>query len=1596
MTEITLQEPPIQLQEEEVVQTVSLTEDEVTPTTVTSPEVAANRAREYDFALKERSPGEDVLTQDILNGREDIERHGAVADEFSKSAQTVQEMQTEKILTRPVSKGPVTQQEVQELQSLRPTPGADYSTILERKYSRRVLDEVLTRTSEGAFESAFEADSNTTVEAIDAAENIMTLRKGTQKLLEDAEAQYNESSFGEKVLNNGLLMVPFYQTIKLGSELEEVVQSSILPGSNLAEKVAVLRTLPAEEALALIKRAGESLAADNPLNALKFYSAIMGQTANEQFLDDVFLPLDAVGVGTGATATAIGRALSSGLKATVRSGTQRIVNPTRVLGHSGATADAAHLEAVNKVFLRGQETGSIDQTAELVSEMPSIFNPRHWFDGPQHGMTQEMVNRLVFDAKTSNAEMLSLFTDQNLIKRLNSDDLLQAGVRASREKMNFQYPDAVDGMIDSELILAENTLENVDSVRHIFGKNTGELFDSEQQAQVWANLMYKFKKGTYEIAPFGDNKFRIEFAKNIEETSEGVRNQLVIETDGATPQSIASTYLQIATSNVDKVSPEQHQRLLQGVVGGSNAVNIMREQVRAIGKLRKDSAQNMNAFIDRQRVAPNARTGQRGQFSHSVADFQSEWMAQFGRRADEKEVQHYWAYIRMNELDYGIRNLVETTRQARAGVEQHFVGLGNGRTSKPIEGNSIRELPSFGNQRAQVLVLGSTPADNRVLTLRQAREEGLDQGGQNKIIQPTKYAQPKLADDPDLAPILPNGRVSFIVAPDIKSGKLPYKRFERVDGGHFQYEDQFSVVQPDIRPNSVGDSFSYISDNIFRSVRTQREGQIVANAMERGRVLLNDVYAGRSGALREFADHVSGTLPISPTEFRRLFRSPNGRDGKYSLDVPFVVQARGQRGLDALPRDQVERFPNVRESIDDFDVLQNDGVEFTGQRDGPMMAARVEGSRGNPTINFQETPMLSIDDSLNASATRLLEGRFLEDVKMTSAEDFVAEFLDTIDLTQYRNGIREIQANPWKALVDGKFKADFPDAARLKAAENHRRSVMELLNVKSREQKDTDSLLQGLMDNLGVDPDSRLRDPKVLSQIKDPSSFFRNIAFHKTLGVWNPRQLVLQAMGSVHVFAVEGPARAGKALGGVVPMMSLRFNSNPAIVERAAEIASNMGFGTKEHFKEAYDGLMSTGFQHIGNEQVIKGDFLNESIVEGKVSKFFDAGTVFFKKGEEFTRTLAWNTAYRRWREANPTAKFDGRATDEVLARADLLSVNMTKASQAQWQTGLLSIPTQFFSYPARLAEQFMGRRLTTQEKARAFATYSMMFGVPTGVAATTYGAIPAGFWPVGESIRKGLLEQGIDPDSPAVNAILEGIPATTIEFLKGDQTNISENFSPGMNILKDILYDEKSMIDIFSGVSGSVIGDLVKTTEPFIGFITAPITGNDIPLDRDDILGILDNVSSLSNLKKAIIAINTGEIVDKKGSVLQKDVDNMDASLIFLLGLQTSDISDAFLMLESESERKAFEFEMTQKAQNSYKKAMIATRDGDEDEATLQMKRMEAFFKAGGVNTLDRGRAISRFLRENKSLVESAEAKFYAMPRDRQELYLKRLERRN
>src|SRR5690606_8646124 len=274
------------------------------------------------------------------------------------------------------------------------------------------------------------------------------------------------------------------------------------------------------------------------------------------------------------------------------------------------------------------------------------------------------------------------------------------------------------------------------------------------------------------------------------------------------------------------------------------------------------------------------------------------------------------------------------------------------------------------------------------------------------------------------------------------------------------------------------------------------------------------------------------------------------------------------------------------------------------------------------------------------------------------------------------------------------------------------------------------------------------------------------------------------------------------------------------------------------------------------------------------------------------SRLAAWNTAYLEKKAALKGKKLTRRDEADILYRAKALIGNMTRESNAPWQKGYASVITQFFGYQARIMDQMIGKQLTAGERARLFVAYSMMYGMPVGVAAGV------GILPVRDIVVRNMYEMGMDPNDPAAKPFIDGFVSAFTNFAFGKDWNIASSYGPGgLPTFYDLFRGDKEFSDLLLGASGGIVADILS--QSWEGLValrseTEDFEGGIYNLVAEDVINVLRNITTFDSAHKIYQVYNAGRWMSKNGYDIAK-MELPDAVFAAITGLQPASIEQAF-----------------------------------------------------------------------------------------------------
>lgn len=1532
-----------------------------------SPENARIRSEKVDYAMGEKSPGAADIQSQIMLGREDQLRTGFAS---AKEAElTGEQLALFKDIATSDDRGAEAVELARGLtQDIRIDPG----TVVEKNYAERLLSDLyftpaLDQSMIDLSLGVKPVESNA---LIDVAINEIAKSEVVKKISEDLDLEYAKSGTLRKVSDVVEQFVPFTSWYNIADDFE-------LLGTNLKEQVTELHSLPLPEFQKEVRRRAEEIAKVNMNDAYTFLSAVHSYSDTEAVWGNIQSGMDVADVlPVGLLAKAL-KTTVRGIKAT------RGLNVAEALASTGKTPDAIAARGIdiakreNLFFQEIDQLMARDPTKglkDLVETVPSFANPFEFFMG--HSFREgarELADRILPRALDLATTAVRSVGDKTTLIRLGEAAIKQAvdiGVRQARK----EFVHLNDAIIDIRHVSSETSpVTNVDSVGIHFGKPSGELFDSPEQAEYFAKMEYKLPD--YQIEMQGEGAY-ISVFRDLDESVDSVRD-LIIQTGNTTPENgLIAGVMRSASDLLPTDLVEANKVMVHGIQETFEALRTIAEP---IINLPKKSKGNFERFLTDARdfVSWKGKDYTRGRQFNTLAEFDEQWINDFGVLPTDQEALAYFSYIKLGEWDYFLRNLSIYQAKARLGIRNFSlrgvndvpegkaftmkdVMTAGTRNSAEFEGRVVDDFDFSVKDDAGILIWDPDNGKTVFTKRKDLDTDGvtaLDElrNGSHIIIQvASPYSRPIKGD------VSVNEIINYIVTPAYDSKRLSYQQIPFRPGGHVAYDYPFFVKQG--RSMWAGDRRVYTGDTTLRPANTLKDAQEYSQRLDTARRLLQ----GKDEA--RFMAYVKGNLPDDPTDLKKRFD-----DGDLDLDAPITYVGRGARTLDL---DHVKaHFGNLEDAYrDPLNLLRDVNKEFAGERNVNVSGVTERGTEANPLFELQSPRLVDPMTIANRAGANLARNSYLEDYRRLAAEHFVEEFGDQDLFSVTKDYMRN---NPVAFLFKPSWNEKTLNVAKLNAAKNFQRAFVQLMGVPTPFQRNWMRMKAKIYDMVYTNVPERTADlgnDMLVGRLNDPVTFARKTAFELKIGLFNPVQIWKQAQTATIAMAIS-PQHAIPSAAAATLMRFMSKTTNKEILNWYAKKASHFGW-TKEDFLEAYDHVQRSGLLRVEGEHSWSDDMMDPGIYETTVGKVLDKGKVFFREGERFTRLVGFGTAYREWKVANPGKTLDRKAFQSVMRRQDDLTANMTRASNAGWQnaaSGLASIPTQFYSYQIRMMELMLGKRLTVAEKGRVLLAYSALYGVPTGVAGTALGV-----WPWYEDIRQAMIERGYEHSDIVLEAIHKGIVSTMLHLATGKEYDWGEAYGPsGISLFKDI-WTSESFWDIITGASGSTISELLKTTAPLLDSLTRVVkepSEGGIEILAEDFLDFTRNISSVNNVMKMFYAINQGKYISKKEGYMT-DATALDGIFMGIFGFNASEVGDISAMMESNKERKSA-VDYATKEMVKYLRRWV---DEDDPETKEQyLKTVSMWMKSADIPPTEFGKILKEAMTgKYESLFQSLQWNYY------------------
>jgi len=402
----------------------------------------------------------------------------------------------------------------------------------------------------------------------------------------------------------------------------------------------------------------------------------------------------------------------------------------------------------------------------------------------------------------------------------------------------------------------------------------------------------------------------------------------------------------------------------------------------------------------------------------------------------------------------------------------------------------------------------------------------------------------------------------------------------------------------------------------------------------------------------------------------------------------------------------------------------------------------------------------------------------------------------------------------------------------------------------------------------------------------DPIAKAKSAAFHSLLGWYNPAHLWIQAQGTSVSLAIAGK-KFPQVMRNSSAFTALGEAANPTAwrIKAAAKIAAvdPVEFEAM-HKLWVKSGLGATVTQTADHSAALKGF----GVVNQAIKKASDQGLFFYRNGELVNRRTAFTTAIERYKDSKGVSSVQGigdEALKEILADTNNLLLNMSKANKANFQKGIMSLPTQFLQVTTKTMETAIGANgnFTKGERGRMLLGQLALYGtagVPLVGLPTMYAM---------EVI--GVTQEDINNNPVAFKSIQDGFWGAVSMWVLGEDMEVATRGSlvRGIGDLSERIFSSDStMVEALLGAFGTTgVRAWEGWAEQMKDMTLSAHNNTALEIAEIPMLGTLSAISSWRNIEKAVIMRNLHKIEDKHGTATVDKRFNLGAEVGAILGFR-------------------------------------------------------------------------------------------------------------
>lgn len=920
----------------------------------------------------------------------------------------------------------------------------------------------------------------------------------------------------------------------------------------------------------------------------------------------------------------------------------------------------------------------------------------------------------------------------------------------------------------------------------------------------------------------------------------------------------------------------------------------------------------------------------------SDAEFNSLVERQWKRPATEGELKAYKDLQLYNDMDWVLRNDQMYLEKAVRGVEKIETRATWGQQFE-IEG-VVNYKPSIKPKERFYNISDNVHYTEQLNPITPAELERLANEGY-VIVKSEKAI--RLPDGTTVNQII-GRRTDFQIGP-LSRTQLAYS-----PGGHRLYENgSYFVKQASVGKQADTGTEFLDNPNVFVTAVNKAEGQAWADAMNRARVAV--------------AEHNWTGQMLDDEIFKGSQAFPTGKEFVEKIESGFINKDHPFEAL--FDREQPSLYnksgPGISSFVNEDELGYNGYYRTTGKLYTSSKGEILKDTAGDIAVTVD--PYEALATSLK-SITRQ-SGLF--NYKTEGLERFVKSFESDLNIPADAK-------NNYTKFVNSTVKPGI-SLDRKNFIEAQRTAMKNVLGFESPFEKGMKESWRHAAEQILGDGSSAGRkavhDTINWWSTSNPVSFLRGIAFDSKLGMFNVGQFFIQSATMASAVALS-PAHGIKGLMTAMPLHGyLLSKGSETMLDTLAKrgVGKLAGFASETEFKEYARSIHRSGFMDMDGSHVMVGDHGTVATFGSfgeRVHKAREAGRTFFYMAETYNRLVAYRIAWAEALESGVKVGSPG-FYGKVAARADDYSMNMTHASAARWQQGLMSIPTQFWAYNARMMDAMIGKRFSATQKMRLIGMNFALGGV-------------AGL-PVVEGLYSMYKDNyGVDnPIDTLAGTLDRGVLDKLAYEVTGADVRIGEKVGTGgwlTGVLRDAFgqgeYGEKSWAEMMGGATFSILKNAGGVALDVFKYSTAE-SGGDMGEDairNEEWLKLASEISTFGNISKAILAHNYGIYKSTKGTIYP-DIPEADAFYI-ALGFKPQQIDTLGHMMEYTKNQDQVVKDATNQLKKWRQEAFF-----NEDKMDVNMRKANALVRMLPANI--RAKVIKEANGDTGTLFEHIEKKF-------------------